>query len=140
MALYLWEEKTSRGVSLTETPARPLTLANILDAVCANKTSYSQQEILCACTHIYVYIKCVVADERYAHIVLKSKFNDDLFSLKPLLALCRIEHEFIEARYYKDLCVTAADRDYRSKCCKPWSLANYIAILHNRTSCLAITV
>ncbi|CAH1377826.1 unnamed protein product [Tenebrio molitor] len=139
MALYLWEEKTSRGVSLTETPARPLTLANILDAVCANKTSYSQQEILCACTHIYVYIKCVVADERYAHIVLKSKFNDDLFSLKPLLALCRIEHEFIEARYYKDLCVTAADRDYRSKCCKPWSLANYIAILHNRTSCLAIT-
>ena len=79
-----------------------------------------------------------LVDEQYAHIVLKSKNSEDLFNLKSLLALCRIEHEFIEAHSYKDLCVT--NKDYHKKCCKPWSVANYIAILHNRTSCLAITV
>lgn len=76
-------------------------------------------------------------DRDYAHVVLRSSTGSDLFNLKSLLILCRIEQELIQTKHYADLCITRANQE---KCCKPWSLANYVALLQNRTSCLAITV
>lgn len=78
----------------------------------------------------------MVLAENYVHMVVKSKNGVDLFSLDSLLRMCQIEQEFIQARFYKDLCLT----NKKQKCCRPWSLANYIALLQNRTSCLALTV
>lgn len=77
-------------------------------------------------------------DENYAHIVLESSKGSDLFTLESLLILCRLEYELIQAKHYKELCTQTVKKP--KKCCRPWSLANYIAQLHNRTSCLAIIV
>ncbi|KAK4871478.1 hypothetical protein RN001_015602 [Aquatica leii] len=79
---------------------------------------------------------CGSPDRGYAHIVWESDRNADLFTLDSLLALCRLEYELVQAKYYKDLCTQTFRKPKR--CCKPWSLVNYIAQLHNRTSCLAI--
>lgn len=77
-------------------------------------------------------------DERYAHLVVTSRKKKDLFTISNMLAMCRLEHEFIGLKYYEDLCIQ--NTRFKKKCCKPWSLPNYIAILNNRSSCLAITV
>lgn len=80
----------------------------------------------------------MVTDEGYSQIVLKAEKDVDLFTLDALLSMCRIEHELIRAPGYKDLCVHTTGA--KAKCCRPWSLGNYIALIHNRTSCLALTV
>lgn len=79
---------------------------------------------------------CGQPDHDYAHAVLKSDMDADLFTMESLSVLCRLEYELVQAQYYKDLCLHPFKRP--KKCCKPWSLSNYIAQLHNRTSCLAI--
>ncbi|GJQ67819.1 putative hedgehog receptor [Trypoxylus dichotomus] len=79
---------------------------------------------------------CGPPNRDYAHVVLRSKTGSDLFNLESLLVLCRIEQELIQTEHYDDLCVRKTSEP---KCCKPWSLANYIALLQNRASCLAIT-
>lgn len=79
---------------------------------------------------------CGPPNRDYAHVVLRSSSGSDLFNLESLLVLCRIEQELIQTKYYDDLCVRKASQ---TKCCKPWSLANYVALLQNRASCLAIT-
>lgn len=77
-------------------------------------------------------------DERYAHLVIKAVDNGDLFTLANMLGMCRLEHDLIGMKYYKDLCIQ--NTNSKKRCCKPWSLPNYIAIINNRASCLAITV
>lgn len=77
-------------------------------------------------------------DEGYSQIVLKSLNGSDLFNLHSLLSMCRIERELIQAKHYKELCIRTVEKP--KKCCRPWSLANYIALLHKRKSCLALTV
>lgn len=79
---------------------------------------------------------CGPPDEAYIQIVIKALEDANLFNLKSLLVLCRIEHEFMQSKFYKDLCIASKLK----KCCRPWSLGNYIALLTNRTSCLALTV
>lgn len=81
---------------------------------------------------------CGIPDEKYAHVVIKSTNNKDIFSLESMMTICRLEYEFIEANSYKDLCIEN-EKSSPPKCCRPWSLPNYIALLHNRGSCLAIT-
>ncbi|KAK5639216.1 hypothetical protein RI129_011708 [Pyrocoelia pectoralis] len=79
---------------------------------------------------------CGQPDHNYAHVVLKSSIDADLFMMQPLSTLCRLEYELVQAKHYKNLCMHPFKK--AKKCCKPWSLPNYIAQLHNRTSCLAI--
>lgn len=86
-------------------------------------------------TYFIIYL---FVDEGYSQIVLKAENEVDLFTLDSLLSMCRIEHELIRPHHYKDLCVHTTEKT--PKCCRPWSLGNYIALLHNRTSCLALTV
>ncbi|XP_018325648.1 protein dispatched isoform X2 [Agrilus planipennis] len=81
---------------------------------------------------------CGAPDEGYVHFVVESKDGSDLFSYNSLRTLCRLEHEFIEVPEYKSYCQPSSLKKH-SKCCRPWSLGNYIAQLHNRTTCLGIT-
>ncbi|KAL3289766.1 hypothetical protein HHI36_023161 [Cryptolaemus montrouzieri] len=78
---------------------------------------------------------CGNPDEKYAHIVIRSADNYNLFELPSLMALCRLDYELSNVQNFSDLCV---QNTKTSKCCKTWSLGNYIALLHNRTSCLGV--
>ncbi|KAK9890454.1 hypothetical protein WA026_010540 [Henosepilachna vigintioctopunctata] len=78
---------------------------------------------------------CGYPDEKYAHVVVTSVDNSNLFNLPSLMTLCQLEYELSNAQNFSDLCV---QNTKTSKCCKPWSLGNYIALLHNRTSCLGV--
>ncbi|KAJ8986210.1 hypothetical protein NQ317_009916 [Molorchus minor] len=73
---------------------------------------------------------------RYAHLVVTSHNKKDLFTISNMLAMCRLENEFIDLNDYERLCIHNNKSD---QCCKPWSLPNYIAIINNKASCLAIT-
>lgn len=80
---------------------------------------------------------CGPPDEKYIQIVIQAKEGIDLFTLNSLSVLCKIEQAFIQMNHYEELCILTS----RSKrCCRPWSLGNYIALLMNKSSCLAITV
>lgn len=82
---------------------------------------------------------CGPPDEQYARVVLESLDKSDLFTMDSLLIQCRMEHNFIASNHYRDLCIETVGRGPK-KCCRPWSLGNYIAQLYNRSSCLAIMV
>ncbi|XP_060515797.1 protein dispatched [Cylas formicarius] len=79
---------------------------------------------------------CGPPDPKYAHFVITSKNSTDLFTLDFLLSLCRLEHIFTELKYYNEFCIQNLQNN---RCCKPWSLPNYIAILNQKTSCLTLT-
>nr|XP_023021379.1 protein dispatched [Leptinotarsa decemlineata] len=66
------------------------------------------------------------------------KKNLPFFTEKALLILVkRLEHELLNLKFYDDLCIQ--NTKSKRRCCKPWSLPNYIALFNKRTSCLAIT-
>lgn len=100
------------------------------------KASSADPQVCYPTIKIYLF-KFLFVDRDYAHVVLRSIDGSDLFNLDSLLILCRIEQELIQTQYYTDLCVRKAGQE---KCCRPWSLANYVALIQNRTSCLALTV
>lgn len=83
------------------------------------------------------FTRFFISDEKYAHLVIKSKNNKNLFEFSSLMTLCSLEYELSNAQNFTDLCV---QNTKTSKCCKPWSLGNYIAVLNNRTSCLGVNV
>ncbi|XP_056645516.1 protein dispatched [Diorhabda sublineata] len=78
---------------------------------------------------------CGNPDEQYAHFVVSTHNKRDLFNINDLLTMCKLEHELIDLNYYEDLCI----QNNNQKCCKHWSLPNYVAFLNKRASCLAIT-
>lgn len=79
---------------------------------------------------------CGIPDEKYSHFVIKATNNNNLLSMKSLMDLCELEYKLTILSEFKDLCVQYSNTN---NCCRPWSLANSIALLHNRTSCLGIT-
>lgn len=78
---------------------------------------------------------CGTPDERYSRVVVTSMDGSNLFSYESMMAICHIERQLIQNNHFANLCDTIKKR----RCCHPWSVANYVALLHNRTSCLAIT-
>lgn len=78
---------------------------------------------------------CGTPDERYARVVVSSTDGSNLFTYKSMMAICHIEHLLIQSDQFNSLCDTIKKRS----CCHPWSIVNYVALLNNRTSCLAIT-
>lgn len=63
--------------------------------------------------------------------------NNSMFELDVLLAICDIETKLTKIDYYDKLCQTEMGS---KKCCRPWSLPNYIALLSNKTQCMEIEV
>lgn len=79
---------------------------------------------------------CFIIDPDYSRVVLKSKDESDLFTLDAMLEMCHIEMELVSGEQFLHVCETVSAH----RCCLPWSLPNYIALLNNRTTCLNITV
>lgn len=88
---------------------------------------------------------CDSPNSEYAHFVLQRDSSDDrenitsksMFDLDILLAICDIEMKLVQTDYYGKLCQTEMDS---KRCCRPWSLPNYIALLSNKSSCRDIEV
>nr|CAI5854228.1 unnamed protein product [Callosobruchus analis] len=84
------------------------------------------------------YLFCGSPDERYAHMVVISSSDSDLFTLQNLRDMCDIEFTLKNIYSYEDLCIQ--NTHYNRRCCMPWSLPNYVAILNKKDSCWNITV
>ncbi|KAM7300142.1 protein dispatched homolog 1 isoform X1 [Ixodes scapularis] len=62
-----------------------------------------------------------------------------LFSWEALQSVCRLDAEALRAPpSFQSLCEREQQRG-ASPCCASWSIPNYVALLHNRSSCLLIT-
>nr|CAI5854225.1 unnamed protein product [Callosobruchus analis] len=83
------------------------------------------------------YLFCGSPDERYAHMVVISSSDSDLFTLQNLRDMCDIEFTLKNIYSYEDLCIQ--NTHYNRRCCMPWSLPNYVAILNKKDSCWNIT-
>lgn len=74
----------------------------------------------------------------FAHVVFGSvDGREDLFTLRALQSMCALEESALRRKPadFEDLC----QMDTRDRCCRSWSLGNYVSLLRNRTSCTAIT-
>lgn len=60
----------------------------------------------------------------------------DLFTLDSILSMCYIEAQLVAGKQFHSICQSIS----HDRCCHSWSLGNYIALLHNRTSCFGVTV
>lgn len=78
---------------------------------------------------------CGTPDDRYARMVINTVDGSNLFSYDSMMAICHIERQLTKNDHYTDLC----DNIKKDNCCHPWSIVNYVALLNNRMSCLAIT-
>ncbi|XP_017777353.1 PREDICTED: protein dispatched-like [Nicrophorus vespilloides] len=78
---------------------------------------------------------CGYPDSKYAKIVIKSKRETGLFDYDSMRAMCKLEKRMITKKDYKGLCIKSVKR----KCCKPWSLPNYVALMNSKKSCQEIT-
>lgn len=85
-----------------------------------------------------VYSNCIhfITATDYSRVVISAKDDGDLLTESSLKDMCRLEEKLIRQPYYSDICQTVT----HDRCCIPWSLPNYIAMLHNRSSCYNITV
>lgn len=83
-------------------------------------------------THsIFIY----PTDLRYARLVFSTTTGDSLFKVKHIKAMCRFEQKQISREQsFTNSCVTSG-----RKCCRSWSLGNYIAFLRNKTNCFDLT-
>lgn len=79
-----------------------------------------------------------VSDEKYAHLVITTVDDQDLFTLPNILAMCHLEQALANLNHYTDLCIQNSYS--KKKCCSPWSIPNYISLINNRESCLDIRV
>lgn len=82
----------------------------------------------------------IVSDPEYAHFVVQRinhNITDTLFDLNGMLAMCELETRLTETPYYDVLCESQVSS---TRCCRPWSLPNYVALLTNRTTCFDIEV
>lgn len=82
----------------------------------------------------------ISADNEYAHFIVKRvnhNLTESLFEINALMAICDLEIQMLNVNGYGELCQLDIDT---KKCCRPWSLPNYIALLSNKTSCFDIDV
>lgn len=79
-------------------------------------------------------------DNEYAHFIVQRvnhNVSDSLFEINAMMAMCDLEIQLMNVNGYGDVC--ELDNDSK-KCCRPWSLPNYVALLSNKTSCFDIDV
>ncbi|XP_023705263.1 protein dispatched isoform X3 [Cryptotermes secundus] len=78
---------------------------------------------------------CSSPSAGYSRVVFSATGGGDLFTLDSILSMCHIEAQMIASEEYHTICESTS----HEKCCHSWSLGNYIAFLHNRPSCFAVT-
>lgn len=83
---------------------------------------------------------CDSPAKEYGHFVVERigpNSTDSLFDLNGLLAMCQLQDQITRVQDYGEYC----ERELISNnCCRPWSLANYAALLANKSSCFDLTV
>ncbi|XP_076320735.1 RND transporter family member dispatched [Tachypleus tridentatus] len=68
----------------------------------------------------------------YAHVIIQSVNHENLFTLPSLKSVCQIEETKLRSSvHFEELCEQTPSKS----CCRSWSLANYVALLSNRSSC-----
>ncbi|XP_007935145.1 protein dispatched homolog 1 [Orycteropus afer afer] len=78
---------------------------------------------------------CDVPSDRYSRVVFTSAGGDTLWNLPAIKSMCNVDNSRIRSHpQFGDLC----QRTTAASCCPSWTLGNYIAILHNRSSCQKI--
>ena len=83
-------------------------------------------------------ITCVVLTEKeYARYTFSSRTNSNLFTLNNILAMCDIDAHIRKHVAFRDACARKVHT--RRRCCRSWSLPNYVALLSNRSTCHNIT-
>ncbi|KAH1171621.1 protein dispatched homolog 2 [Mauremys mutica] len=79
---------------------------------------------------------CGPPGKSYSQLVFMSTTAGSLWNLQAIQSMCQIEQDKIRSHaHFGNLC----QRTEGNECCPSWSLGNYIAVLHNRSSCLEIT-
>lgn len=78
---------------------------------------------------------CSQPGSNYGRVVMSSIDGSDLFNKNSLLTMCWLEAGLISRNEYSSICESIS----ANRCCRSWSLPNYVAMLNNRTSCLNIT-
>lgn len=72
----------------------------------------------------------------YSHlVVIPNDPSLSLFSLNGLLGICRLQQRLMDVQLMGEMCQSVR----KGICCPPWSLPNYVAMLHNKTDCMALT-
>lgn len=78
----------------------------------------------------------VPAGADYSRVVFGATDGGDLFTLDSILSMCYVEAQLMAGKQFHSICQFIS----HDRCCHSWSLGNYIALLHNRTSCFGVTV
>lgn len=76
-------------------------------------------------------------DREHSHFVIEPKGNTTIFDITTLQAICDLEKRLTSTPSYTKVCDTET---YSKKCCRPWSISNYILLLSNKTDCAEIQV
>lgn len=78
--------------------------------------------------------------EDYAHFIVESVDDRNLFTLESLQTLCKIDHNLLRLRGDKKeyLFNEVCEQKNLESCCPSWSLANYVALIANKSSCFDI--
>ncbi|KAG8126190.1 hypothetical protein E2320_021339 [Naja naja] len=79
---------------------------------------------------------CSPPGKNYSQLVFMSTTAGSLWNLQAIQSMCQMEQNKIRSHpQFGNLC----QRTEANECCPSWSLGNYIAALHNRSSCFDIT-
>uniref|UniRef100_A0A670XMC8 Dispatched RND transporter family member 2 n=1 Tax=Pseudonaja textilis TaxID=8673 RepID=A0A670XMC8_PSETE len=79
---------------------------------------------------------CSPPGKNYSQLVFMSTTAESLWNLQAIQSMCQMEQNKIRSHpQFGNLC----QRTEANECCPSWSLGNYIAALHNRSSCFDIT-
>ncbi|KAL4238257.1 Protein dispatched 1 [Mactra antiquata] len=83
------------------------------------------------------FLFCDVPDGRWVKLVYSSSVNEDLFTLRNIRNMCKLEETFVTSNsIYLRNCLRPKDN---SNCCRSLSLGNYIALLNGKQGCSNIT-
>lgn len=80
---------------------------------------------------------CSDPSRSHGHVVLGPRVpGANLFTLEALLSVCRIDLDVLRRpASLRPICERIGPRS----CCSSWSIPHFVAVLHNRSSCLDIT-
>lgn len=85
---------------------------------------------------------CSNPARNHGHVVLGARQGDaasgrGLFTPEALLSICVIDRDALRSPgSFEVICERQSNK---GPCCNSWSIPNYVALLHNRSSCLHIT-
>lgn len=136
--------KTQNDLSSTDT--EPLSNVSIIVGPKRNYSDDSEDDwdiiknLTKGSTHTHDHLSpdqffCSQPGNGYGRVVMGSTDGTDLFTRSSLLSMCILEAGLVTKTEFSSIC------EYVSfhRCCRSWSLPNYVAMLNNRTSCLNIT-